>query len=118
MALAKRLKLNLRSRKARLGWQCLQMYGLAKGLIRDGRDPDLAARGDARPRPGAAGRPRKWRREVTPAAHPAAPSEVEGQLNVNTAQARSAVHVRSPVGTRNADAKVALDFARATGPPA
>lgn len=61
-ALTERLKLNLKSRKARLAWQCLHIYALAKNFIRDGKDVDLATRVELLGRDlGPRGRPRKPR---------------------------------------------------------
>ena len=61
-ALGVRLKRNLKSRKARLAWKCLQIYAVAKSLILDGGDPDLAARVEMLGRDlGPRGRPRKAR---------------------------------------------------------
>lgn len=63
IALARRLKLNLKSRKARLAGQSLQIYGIAKGLIRDGKHPELAARVEILGHYlGPRGRPRKSRK--------------------------------------------------------
>ena len=43
MALGQQLKLNLKSRKARLAAQSLQIYRIARGLASHGKDPELAA---------------------------------------------------------------------------
>jgi hypothetical protein len=62
IALAGRLKRNMKFRKARLAWKCLQVLFVARGLARDGRDPDLAARVEMLSRDlGPRGRPRKAR---------------------------------------------------------
>ncbi len=63
MAMARRLKLNLKSRKARLAMQSLQIYGIAKTLLRSGSTAEFAARVEILGHYlGPRGRPRKNRK--------------------------------------------------------
>ena len=62
--LARQVKLDLKSRKARLASQCMQIYAIIKSLARDGHDPGLAAYVEILGRNlGPRGRPRKKRNE-------------------------------------------------------
>ncbi|HEV7239447.1 MAG TPA: hypothetical protein VGQ36_09420 [Thermoanaerobaculia bacterium] len=63
--LADSLKFTMKSRKARLAWQSLQIYAIARGLARDGSHPSIAAYVDILRRDlGPRGRPRKKKTEA------------------------------------------------------